>query len=405
MMRIRIQLPPIPSDLSAFLRQLTVPPTPLPPLVDNEILFPVDTVRSRFSLPSHDSFDYQRRQLRNRPREPWARCSATAFQPTDSPAAEFAELDQWLSEFRPSFYAEQAKLSQTSSPSITVVVLPPLPHIPLQALPPIFDHHPTSPSSLCFHVVPFDPHDGLRIRTRFLSPVVGPPVPPIQYQCTSSHSPLPRAGRLERVFRLQQTARPLHKGPPKVIWPPRSSSGPFITSVSRSSLPTTRTHVNYNAGVSTPLAASHVMSSDISEPSAPITPPMCIGFDRSGARYMSNINCLPTSCLPSNTPQFNQLPPRTHLTLYTWRNQAPQRVEHAPMPQKRTRGGRPLLHHTDEEQRAATRKRQRKYRAKLAAQKENTGYHKTGFPGEFPIRMDPLTVILGEAQRNRWYIE
>jgi hypothetical protein len=45
-MKIQIQLSSIPSDLSTFLRQLPVSPIMCLPLVDSEIIFPVDTART-----------------------------------------------------------------------------------------------------------------------------------------------------------------------------------------------------------------------------------------------------------------------------------------------------------------------------------------------------------------------
>ncbi|KAJ6047283.1 uncharacterized protein N7446_012117 [Penicillium canescens] len=53
-MDIRIQLPRIPSDLSAFLRQLSACSIPAPPLPNGEIIFPVDTIRPRFQLSNPD---------------------------------------------------------------------------------------------------------------------------------------------------------------------------------------------------------------------------------------------------------------------------------------------------------------------------------------------------------------
>lgn len=201
-MDIRLQLPRIPSDLSAFLCKLSACATPVPPLVDGEIIFPVDTVRPRFQLSNSDSLDWQPRRLRSRSQHcVWN--SATVSPTHDSSANSSSGFHRWLSQFRPIFEAEQARISQTNRPLIDFP--PPLPLIPQHALPPAHEHQPRVASSPCLHTVPFDPHYSPKPRARFLSLVVAPLALSTQFPSVSSLLPLPRTAGVERGFRLQST--------------------------------------------------------------------------------------------------------------------------------------------------------------------------------------------------------
>ena len=69
-LNIRIQLPSMPSDLSAFLRRLTMFTISLPVVNDGNI-FPVDIIRPQLLLPNRTTHDSQPRLLRKRaPRPP-----------------------------------------------------------------------------------------------------------------------------------------------------------------------------------------------------------------------------------------------------------------------------------------------------------------------------------------------
>lgn len=172
-------------------------------LVDGEIIFPVDTVGPRFQPSNPDGLDWQPRQLRSRSQQcVW---NPARVSPTHDSSANSSGFHRWLSQFRPIFEAEQTKVSQTNCPLIANDIPVGLPLIPLHILPPAHQNYATSALSPCIHTVPFDQHCCPKPRVWFLSPVVAPPVPPIQFPLVPSHLPLSRMGRAERVFRLPST--------------------------------------------------------------------------------------------------------------------------------------------------------------------------------------------------------
>lgn len=463
LMNIRIQLPSTPSDLSAFLHRLPMCATPLPPLVDDEIIFPVDIIRPHFRPLSRKIHDSQPRQLRKRaPRPPkcWAWSSVTPSQPLNPPANQLTRFEQWLSEFRPAFQAEQAKLSQCSGPGLAVVKLSPMPRIPRRPLPAAHDHHPTFPSSPCFHPVPFDPHYGSGARDRLLVPVVGPWVPLPRNRFTSSDMSLPPTGRHERGFMSPSTA---NLPQPAILTEPLENSMSLLrshapslnyASVSVTSHQANKHTMEKSAGPIS-LVSSNTASSDTTEIATANTSPESGGATNSSVLYTSARSSPPRgSNLPpsqvfqvmqarpqlrSNVPQLAhsaindsrhwpspsalsqttgsqrqvsrvtspsqavRQTPRVPITLYTWTIKEQENEDFPATQQAKKRGGRRAKYRTGEERRAAGRLRTRKYREKLAALKKMLRNSSKDSSLESRFVIDPLALLLGRARMSRYY--